>query len=772
MELQMKLAREREAQSGKDLWQRYARAERLLPGKAAKLTSDLTIKPRWIAGSDRFWYRWKSLAGSEFVLVDPASGERKAAFDHERLAAALSQASGVPCQTRQLPFCEIEFSEDGRSVVFDSAAAGSSGRWSCDLSDYVCARLGDVPKPPGDVAPSPDGKWEAYTRDYNVWVRSVNNGEERALTADGAAKNDYGEPLLSPLTTGGIEDAPPPAIRWSPDSNRLLFCRVDQRDAPQFHLVQSVTPDGSVRPHLHSYAYPLPGDDRLPLVTLVCADLKAGATISVDLEATEAQYHGAPINDDCLWWSEDSNTVYYLRQSRGYHQMDLIVIDAATGAARRAISEASDSGIDPSIWRGNSSVRVLAGGNRVIWYSQRDGWGHLYLYDAESGSLITQLTAGAYEVSHLKHVDEDAGWVYFTAVGREAGREADRDPYFSFLYRVSLEGGAAQLLTPENADHSVIFAPGGSCFIDNYSTVDQAPVIVLRGADGLLIRELERADISQLEATGWRAPERFKAKARDGLTDIYGVIFRPSDLDEHAQYPVIDYIYGGPQAIQAPAAFADAARERERNFWTSQSLAELGFVVVMMDGLGMPGRSKAQHDLSYRNLADNGLPDHISAISQLADRYEYLDISRVGIFGHSAGGYASCRAMFSYPEFYKVAVSSAGNHDHRLDKATWVERYMGREVGEHYIFSANQNHAHNLQGKLLLIHGDMDENVHVASTLVVVDALIKANKDFDLLIMPNQPHASTNHPYFVRRRWDYFVRHLLGVAPPAGYQIQ
>ena len=270
-----------------------------------------------------------------------------------------------------------------------------------------------------------------------------------------------------------------------------------------------------------------------------------------------------------------------------------------------------------------------------------------------------------------------AAWSTFTAVGREA----DRDPYYGHLYRVSLEGGEPELLTPEDADHTVAFAPGGSCFVDNYSMVDQAPVILLRSADGKLIRELERADISELEATGWRAPERFKAKARDGVTDVYGVIFRPSDLDEGAAYPVIDYIYGGPQAIQAPAAFADAARERESNYWQAQALAELGFVVVMIDGLGMPGRSKAHHDHSYRNLPDNGLPDHICAIRQLADRYEYLDISRVGIFGHSAGGYASCRAMFAYPDFYKVAVSSAGNHDHRLDKATWVERYMGLAGG-------------------------------------------------------------------------------------------
>ena len=743
---------------------RYVRAERLLAANASGLTSDLLIHPHWIGDSGRFWYCWKSLSGVEFVLVDAASGERAPAFNHDRLAAALSLATGRPCAAAQLPFSEIEFAEAGNSIEFDIEG---DGRWSCDLESYACARIGDKRRTPADVVRSPDGQWEAFIRNCNVWLRSVGTGEEHAITTDGVEKNGYGEELLSPLTTGGIADPPPPFIRWSPDSGKLLFCRVDQREAPQFHLVQSVPADGAIRPRLHSFAYPLPGDDVLPLAYPVCADLNTGALTAIDIEPIEVQYHGPPVYGDGLWWSSDAKTVYFLRQGRGYFRIDLIIIDPATGGARSAIAEESSTGIDPSVWRGTSNIRLFADGARAVWYSQRDGWGHLYLYDAENGALIRQLTSGSYEVSNVEYVDEAAGMLYFTAMGRESGR----DPYYGHLYRVSLEGGEPELLTPEDADHTIAFAPAGGCFIDNYSTLEQAPVLLLRRADGSLICELERADISALEATGWRQPERFKAKARDGSTDVFGAVFRPSDFDPETQYPVIDYIYGGPQAIQAPAAFADAAREREKNFWEAQSLAELGFVVVMIDGLGMPGRSKAHHDHSYRNLPDNGLLDHISAIRQLADRYDCIDSSRVGIFGHSAGGYASCRAMFAYPDFFKVAVSSAGNHDHRLDKATWVERYMGLPVGDHYVFSANQNHAKNLQGKLLLIHGDMDENVHVASTMVVVDALIKANKDFDLLIMPNQPHGCTAHPYFVRRRWDYFVRHLLGVDPPAGYEI-
>ncbi len=750
------------------MWQRYVRAERLLPWNAARLTSDLVIKPRWIDSDDCFWYRLKTLKGIEFVLVDPDKGRRTPAFDHVRLAAALSQASGIPCTAERLPFEEIEFRNGGLSIVFDIAESSSSGRWNCDLASYACERIGDTPQKPTDAVRSPDGQWDAFTRDNNVWLRSLSNGEERAITQDGETNYDYGEALLSPLTSAGIEPPPPPVIIWSPDSSRLLFCRIDQREAPQFHLVQSLPKDGGVRPHLHSFAYPLPGDESLPKAQLVCADLNSGTLTEVDIEPLPLQYHGSPISPDWVWWSADSQSIYLVRQGRGYLQYNLFAIDATTGAARVVVAEESERGVDPSLQRGKLSIRVIAGGSQVIWYSQRDGWGHLYLYDAATGALLRQLTSGSYTVSQVEYVDEAVGTVYFSALGREA----DRDPYYAHLYRVSLDGGEPELLTEEDANHSVTLSPGGKYIIDSFSTVNQPPVTVLRAIDGSKICELEKAEIDALVAVGWRAPERFCAKARDGSTDVYGVIFRPSDLDATRQYPVIDYIYGGPQVTQAPAAFADAARGRESNFWQAQALAELGFIVVMMDGLGMPGRSKAYHDVSYRNLGDGGLADHIAALRQLADRYLYFDLSRVGIFGHSAGGYASTRAMFTCPDFYKVAVSSAGNHDHRLDKATWVERYMGIPVEEHYREQANQTLAHNLKGKLLLIHGEMDENVHIASTLVVVDALIKANKDFDLLIMPNQPHACTSHPYFVRRRWDYFVRHLLGVEPPSGYQIK
>ena len=470
MEIRMKMAREEKIARPVDMWGRYARAERLLGTNAGKLTSDLVLKPDWIGDSERFWYRWKSLTGVQFVLVDPATGERNPAFDHERLAAALSLATGTPVSADQMPFSAIEYADDGGSVSFDIEG---DGRWTCDLDSYACSRAGETPTVPNDVVRSPDGQWDAFTREHNVWLRSVASGEEHAITTDGEPHNDYGEALLSPLTSGGIEAPPPPVIRWSPDSSKILFFRVDQRDAPQFHLVQSVNQDGSVRPSLHSFAYPLPGDEILPQAQLLCADVNTGEIATADIEPIQVQYHGMPVHGDAISWADDSSAIYYVRQERGYLRISLISIDPESGAARVIVSEESGTGIDPSVWRGKSSIRAFAGGTRVIWYSQRDGWGHLYLYDAENGELIRQVTSGSYEVSHVEHVDEAAGMVYFSTMGLAEGR----DPYYNHLYRVSLEGGEPELLTPEDADHTVTFAPGGGCFIDNYSTVSEPPVI-------------------------------------------------------------------------------------------------------------------------------------------------------------------------------------------------------------------------------------------------------------------------------------------------------
>ena len=694
----------------------YAAAERFLPWNAEELVYRMLVEPNWLE-DDAFWYSVRTRAGTEHVLVEPRKGARRTASEAERTTK---------------------------------------------------------PSDPAGEVRSPDGKWLAFARDNNLLVRDARSGEEFELTFDGDADSPYATPLPSPLESAGIETRDPspktPAL-WSPDSRRFVSFRIHARGAGQYHLVQSTPLNGSARPVLHSYAYPLPGDEEVPTAELFIFDVADRTSRRVDIAPVPILYYGGPIRDGWSWWEVSGDRFYLLSRSRGCQSLALVAVDGATGAARSLLEEYSETGIDPHLTSaGKPNVRTFDNGSRVLWFSQRDGWGHLYVYDATTGELLEQLTSGAWAVADVLHMDEVGRWVYFTAVGTTAAS----DPYFELLYRVSLDGGEPQLLTPEDATHRITFSPSGDFFIDSYSRVDQPPVTVLRSATGDVLIELERADIEDLVATGWTCPERFCVKARDGSTDIYGVLIRPTSFNGNSQLPVLDDIYAGPQTNRAPASFAGYTSPSHqhpshaaRGFWHAQALAELGFAVVMVDGLGMPFRSKAFRDWSFRNVGDGGIEDHVVALRQLALQHPYLDLERVGIYGHSAGGYASTHAMLRFPEFFKVAVSSAGNHDHRLDKATWIERYMGLPVGDYYCEQANSTLADNLRGKLLLIHGEMDENVHVASTLQLVDALIKADKDFDLLLLPNRPHACTDDLYFIRRRWDYFVRHLLGREPPA-----
>ncbi len=747
----------------------YARAERFLPWRVRRSLFGMLVEPHWLDDGVRFWYRVRTRTGMRFMLVDPRRGIREPAFDHARLADALARASGSPCGSRALPFERIRIVGDGGVVEFDVGPV----RWAYDVRSGACERLGDAL--PDDGARSPDGRWTAVIEHHNLLVRSA-TGETRALTTDGRPDQAYGTPLRSPLGDAGIpvaDPAPATAVLWSPDSRRVLSYRVDRRRAGMYHLIQAVPRNGSRRPVLHSYAYPLPGDEPVPVAELVIFDVESGSSRVVDGEGIPLLYYGSPLRPGWIWWSTDATKVYAVTRGRGYTSYRLTVIDAASGTCRVLVEERAEGAIDPHPAHGGAPVvRVCRDG--VLWYADRDGWGHLYLYDGATGALRRQVTAGAWTVTDIVHVDDSRGCVYFTAVGREPGR----DPYFNHLYRAGLDGEPPLLLTPEDATHEISFAPSGACLVDSFSRVEQPPVAVLRAADGGIICELERGDAQDLREGGWTPPERFRVKGRDGVTDIYGVLIRPSNFDAAATgtLPVLDSIYAGPQTNQAPTSFGGysstgAVPNKSRDLWHAHALAELGFAVVMIDGLGMPFRSKAFGERSYRALGDGGIADHVAAIRQLAARYPYLDLDRVGIYGHSAGGYASLHAMLVFPDFYKVAVSSAGNHDHRLDKASWVERYMGLPAGDHYREQSNVTLAHRLAGKLLLVHGEMDENVHPASTLQVVDALVAANKDFDLLILPNRPHSCTSDPYFVRRRWDYFVRHLLAATPPAGYRI-
>ncbi len=463
-------------------------------------------------------------------------------------------------------------------------------------------------------------------------------------------------------------------------------------------------------------------------------------------------------------WAPDGSSVAFVSTSRDHKHEQLRVGDASTGLIRDVLEERAETFYESG--NGRVNWRYLPKSGEVIWFSERDDWGHLYLHDLKSGREKVQITKGEGNVTQLLRVDETSRMLYFVGVGKEKGR----DPYFRHLYRVGLDGGNVQLLTPGDADHDVTLSPSGKYFVDVYSKPDVPPVAELRDSSGALLMTLEKADISKLTATGWEPPVPVTVKARDGATDLYGLMYKPTKLDPAKKYPIVNHIYPGPQTGSVGGRTFAAARG------DAQALAELGFVVVEIDGMGTPWRSKKFHEAYYGNMGDNTLADQVAGMKELAARFPWIDIDRAGIYGHSGGGYATADAMFRYPDFFKVGISEAGNHDNRSYEDDWAEKWQGllrtnSDGTTNYDNQANQLVAKNLKGKLLLAHGTMDANVPPYSTLLVVDALIKANKDFDLLMLPNRGHGFGNEPYMVRRRWDYFVKHLLGAEPPHEYEM-
>jgi len=470
-------------------------------------------------------------------------------------------------------------------------------------------------------------------------------------------------------------------------------------------------------------------------------------------------------------WAPDGRTLAFVSSTRDHKQAWLRVADVATGAVREVLHESVPTYFES----GNGAVnwRYLPQSNEVLWFSERNDWGNLYLYDLASGKLKHAVTTGSGNVTEVVRVDAASRSLWFRGVGRERPVDGGgRDPYFQAFYKVSLDGGPATLLTPEDADHTVTLSPDGRFFVDAYSTPTTPPVTLLRRADdGATVATIARADIARLQAAGWTPPTPIVVKARDGKTDLRGLMFKPSHFDPGDKYPIIDYIYPGPQTGSVGSRSFSAARVDH------QALAELGFIVVAIDGLGTPWRSKSFHDAFGGDIGDNTLPDQVAALHELGTRYPWIDLDRVGVWGHSGGGYATADAMFTYPDFFKVGISESGNHDNRNYEDDWAEKWQGLQAtGKHgrsnYDAQANQARAANLKGHLLLAHGLMDDNVPPSNTLLVVDALVKANKDFDLVVFPNAHHGyGTDAPYMMRRRWDYFVRWLLGAQPPAQFQM-
>jgi dipeptidyl aminopeptidase/acylaminoacyl peptidase len=702
----------------------YARAEKFMTWNTTPLVFRSSVSATWLP-DDRFWYRVTTPAGNEAFIVNPGIGEKQACT---------------------LPACIA--SEDGAGRAGGGGGRGRGGRGGRGTAAVVSST-------------SPDGKRAVFIRDWNLWLRDVESGRETALTTDGVKDFGYA------TDNAGWSKSDRPIVVWSPDSKKVATFQQDQRGIGEMYLVSTQVG----HPQLQAWKYPLPGDDTVAMLHRVIIDVDSAKIVPLK---TPPDQHRSTLCDNLAcrggeWgdvqWAPDSTSVAYAATSRDHRKTTLRVADAATGAVRDVLDETVSTFFESG--NGRVNWRYLPASNEVIWFSERDNWGQLYLYDLRSGKLKRQITAGDGNVTQLLHVDETNRVLLFQAVGREKGR----DPYFIHLYRTSMDGGPAQLLTPEDGNHDISISASGRYFVDNYSQPDAPPVAVLRDANGRQILELERTDISKLLATGWKPPQPITVKARDGVTDLYGLLYKPTHMTPGRKYPIVNHIYPGPQTGSVGSRNFSVARG------DAQALAELGFIVVEIDGMGTPWRSKTFHEAYYGAMGDNTLPDQVAAMKELARRYPWIDITRVGIYGHSGGGYAAAAAMFHYPDFFKVGIAESGNHDNRVYEDDWAEKWTG--LLEHrgngftnYDSQANQNFAKDLKGKLLLAHGTMDNNVPPNNTLLVVDALIKANKDFDLLMIPNAAHGyGTAANYMTRRRWDYFVRNLLGLEPPKEYEL-
>ncbi|MEO6915999.1 MAG: DPP IV N-terminal domain-containing protein [Chitinophagaceae bacterium] len=749
----------------------YARAEKFMSYNTGGLVDKGSVRPNWIE-NDRFWYRNTMGGNSEFILVDPAKGTRLPAFDHTRLAAALSTASGEKFEGARLPFTTIVFTPDLKFVMVTAARK----KWTCDVKGNSCV----VDESPATSAvrsaagggggfrgggglgiTSPDGKLSAYIKDYNLWVKDIASGKETQLTKDGIKDFGYA------TDNAGWKRSDRPVLAWSPDSKKIATFQQDQRNVSDMYLVTT----NVGKPTLQTWKYPLPGDKDIAMIQRVVIDVENVKVVRLKLPPGP---HRGTLCDDIsctggdfgdLEWKPDGSQIAFVTTTRDHKQPTFWLADAGTGEIREVFTEAVTTQFESG--RGSYNWRYLSATNEIIWYSERDNWGHLYLYDAITGKLKNKITTGEYVVASLLKVDEKARTLLFYAKGREKGF----NPYFNVLYKSSFDGKKLTVLTPDDGNHSASFSPSYKYFVDTYSKQDMPPIITVRNTDGKLMTPLEKADISRLLATGWKMPTPIVVKARDGKIDLYGIMFKPTNLDPNKKYPIINYIYPGPQGGSV-SNWGFSASTGDCN-----ALAELGFIVVAIEGTCNPNRSKGFHDMCYGDMADNTLPDQIAGMKELAAKYSYIDIDRVGIWGHSGGGFATVAAMFRFPDFFKVGIAESGNHDNRNYEDDWGERYIGLLVTgpdgkSNYDAQANQNYAKNLKGKLMLAHGMLDDNVPPYNTLLVVDALNKANKDYDLVIFPNSRHGYGEFSlYMTRRRWDYFVKNLIGANPPVGYEL-
>ncbi|HMQ07407.1 MAG TPA: prolyl oligopeptidase family serine peptidase [Saprospiraceae bacterium] len=719
----------------------YERAVSFLwPNVNNKKAFQLHLTPHWFADSTGFWFQQFHPEGNKYLKVEFAHMQIRDLFDHHRLAGVLAKELKDEIDANNLPISAVQYISKNQ-LKFEL----KEKRYNLDLTDYQMTINKPTERRNLLESASPDGKWIAYTKDYNLYIKSTKSGEEKKLSHAGEKNYEYASYYgWGDIMEGEGGDRPERFnVNWSPDSKWIYTNVCDFRSASKMYLLDWSI-DTLFRPKLLSYYRGSPGDTQMVYMIPVLFDVENGKEINPGLP------RNTHINAVNVRWSKSGDKLYANYATRGFQNHYLKVLDMQSMEWQELNHEQSATNIDQfHFW-------LMEEKNQIIFTSERSGWKQLYVLDLESKS-INPIAPGDYYVDNVIRLDEKTNYVYFTASGKEEGR----NPYFQHLYRADINNFEVFLLTPEDFHHEISIDLGGKYFVDNYSTAQTPTTSLLRDTDsGKVWMELSKADISTLLNMNWKAPETLTAIARDGQTEIYGAMWKPTNFDPVKKYPVIDHSYTGPHTQMYPRNFSRVLSI------SNQALAELGFIVVMIDGTGSSGRSKAFHDVSYKNMGRN-LTDHVLAIQQWAAKHSWIDIDRVGIFGHSAGGYDAGHALLEFPDFYKVGVASSADHDHRMEKAWWPEMYMGWPVDSAYHNQSNITMAAQLKGKLLLVHGGIDENVNPSATFKLAENLVLADKEFDMLIFPSQRHGySGKHgDYFLKKRWNYFVEHLLGAKP-------
>ena len=810
----------------------YELAAQWIPAKVGKLVFDVNVTPHWLDSGDRFWYSFENNKGRRFWLVDPVKKSKSSVFDPVKLAAQLTTATGLPYDSQHLPITTIRFVKNDTTIEFDvnvpkdavipgekkktdthettatgnqdqdpQQQGGRGGRGSAPNANQKTLTFEDElaggkltlldekpPRKPAWASMSPDGQWVVFARNHNLYMmdganyaKALKKADDKSIvetqvTKDGEEDFGYGggrgmmdqqQQQEQNGEQGQGQDnknarVSAGNVAWSRDSKRFALVRRDARKVEKLWVIDSLA---NPRPKLETYSYAMPGDVNIPqsqleVFEVATKDRKTfkveafkDQTIQIEVERPTPRMREEHEKTEALWANAGSDKLYFTRISRDLHRVDVCTLDIASGDAKPLIQERMNVYIE------TKPLKILNNGAEMLWWSERDGWGHYYLYGAD-GTLKNQVDKGEYVAEDVQYVDEKGRQMYLTASGHEDGE----DPYYMHVYRAALDGSGMKLLDPGDASHAIQMADSGKYFIDNFSRVNTAPQSLLFDGQGAEVMPLEKVDVGPLVEAGYKFPQPFKVKADDGITDLYGVMYKPFDFDPNKKYPIIEYVYPGPQTESVTQVFTP----RSNNVW----LANLGFIVIEVGNRGgNPHRSKWYHTYGYGNLRDYGLADKKRVVEELAEKYAFIDIDRVGITGHSGGGFMSTAAMLVYPDFFKVAVSESGNHDNNVYNNTWSEKHHGLKeidgkdgkVTFEYSIDKNSEIAKNLKGHLLLSTGDIDNNVHPANTLRLVDALIKANKRFDMIVLPGQRHGyTTAGDYFAWIRADYFCKYLLG----------